>query len=148
MPDIEGYEDCWARGIFHCLFCHGFEERGAASAGVLATKGHTTNPMVARHLALMAKNLAKQVTVYTNGADALEKELRLMAEQLSFALDNREIKSFARGAAESEVAITFTSGETVTEGFLVRSRPYIYIFTHSHVCLFSPYPFSRVRIKR
>ncbi|MGI4814214.1 MAG: FAD-dependent oxidoreductase, partial [Janthinobacterium lividum] len=34
--DIEGYDDCWGRGIFHCLFCHGYEERGSANAAVLA----------------------------------------------------------------------------------------------------------------
>ncbi|KAI0456047.1 hypothetical protein F5B21DRAFT_169597 [Xylaria acuta] len=35
-PDIAGYEDCWARGVYHCLFCHGYEDRGVESAGVLA----------------------------------------------------------------------------------------------------------------
>ncbi|KAI1639319.1 hypothetical protein F4809DRAFT_657814 [Biscogniauxia mediterranea] len=31
MPDIPGYAELWGRGIFHCLFCHGYESRGRAS---------------------------------------------------------------------------------------------------------------------
>ncbi|KAI1662006.1 hypothetical protein F4813DRAFT_343185 [Daldinia decipiens] len=29
-PDIEGYAQLWAKRIFHCLFCHGYEDRGAS----------------------------------------------------------------------------------------------------------------------
>lgn len=36
FPDIDGYEPLWGERIFHCLFCKGYEDKGAPSAGVLA----------------------------------------------------------------------------------------------------------------
>lgn len=36
FPGIEGYESLWGERIFHCLFCKGYEDKGAQSAGVLA----------------------------------------------------------------------------------------------------------------
>lgn len=36
FPGIEGYEPLWGERIFHCLFCKGYEDKGASSAGVLA----------------------------------------------------------------------------------------------------------------
>lgn len=36
FPAIEGYAPLWGTRIFHCLFCKGYEDRGAPSAGVLA----------------------------------------------------------------------------------------------------------------
>lgn len=35
FPAIEGYGDLWGTRIFQCLFCKGYEDRGAPSAGVL-----------------------------------------------------------------------------------------------------------------
>lgn len=36
FPDIDGCEPLWGERIFHCLFCKGYEDKGAPSAGVLA----------------------------------------------------------------------------------------------------------------
>lgn len=36
FPAIEGYEPLWGVRIYHCLFCKGYEDKGAPSAGVLA----------------------------------------------------------------------------------------------------------------
>lgn len=36
FPDIDGYEPLWGERIFHCLFCKGYEDKGALFAGVLA----------------------------------------------------------------------------------------------------------------
>lgn len=36
FPAIEGYEPLWGIRIFHCLFCKGYEDKGASSAGVVA----------------------------------------------------------------------------------------------------------------
>ena len=58
----------WAR--FHCLFCHGYEEKNVVSAGVLAV-GDISAPMMSLHMARMAKRLAPKVTIYTDGAEEL-----------------------------------------------------------------------------
>lgn len=62
---LPGFAEGWGQSIFHCLFCHGFEERGAESAGVLVLVPEGFQFSVA--FAGMASKLAKNVTVYTNG---------------------------------------------------------------------------------
>ncbi|KAF3479632.1 membrane dipeptidase GliJ [Arthroderma uncinatum] len=75
FPNIEGFENAWAKGIFHCLFCHGYEERNALSAGVLAFELLETT-QTALHVARSARRLAKSVTIYTNGSDALAASIQ------------------------------------------------------------------------
>ncbi|OHE98522.1 hypothetical protein CORC01_06143 [Colletotrichum orchidophilum] len=127
-PDIPGYADCWGHGIFHCLFCHGFEERGAERVGVLAL-GHTGNVKVATHIAYMARPLGKKVTIYTHGNTALAAEISAMANN-PFTLDAREITLMRMAASGDEhctsVKLTLGKGhgketEEVTEGFLAHA---------------------------
>lgn len=135
MPDsLPGFADCWGHGVFHCLFCHGFEERGTPSAGVLMG-GLATNPMMALHFAHMAKQLAKSVTIYSNGDDALGDQLEtLIAGNNHFKLDRRritkmEMANTARGDGSgdhdrSDITLTFDKGEPVTEGFISHAPKY------------------------
>ncbi len=82
MLDIAGYADCWARGIFHCLFCQGFENRGEESCGLLA-EGGCAEPPMALHTGRMALQFARRLTIYTNGnQDA--------AQTLAAALDHKK----------------------------------------------------------
>jgi thioredoxin reductase len=118
MDSIPGYQDCWARGIFHCLFCHGYEERGAESVGVLAT-GLLSNPKMALHVGNMAKQLAEKVTIYTHGDEAFAREIVPLLKDDRFSVDMRVIASLEMGGKGSEIVMTFASGEKVTEGFLV-----------------------------
>ncbi|KAF6812556.1 thioredoxin reductase-like protein 3 [Colletotrichum sojae] len=122
MPedDVPGYGDCWGRGIFHCLFCHGFEERGSGSAGVLAL-GMTGNAKMASHIAYMAHPLTRQVTVYTNGNEELASELLAAASsQGQWKVDSRRIAGMRMGEG-TKVVISFAGGEEVTEGFLAHA---------------------------
>jgi gliotoxin/aspirochlorine biosynthesis thioredoxin reductase len=121
--DIAGYGDCWARGIFHCLFCHGYEDRGAASIGVLAF-GSCGNTFIATHLMNMAKPLGDKITLYTHGNEDLASELRLATKDLSHVgVDSRKITSLRMGPKGPQVIMKFGSDdEPVTEGFLVCSH--------------------------
>ncbi|TGO52949.1 hypothetical protein BCON_0132g00160 [Botryotinia convoluta] len=74
MVDIEGYEECWAKSIFHCLYCHGYESSPAQSAGVLAI-GDCASPHIALHLAREALRLSENTTIYTHGNEALAEEI-------------------------------------------------------------------------
>ncbi|KAH8755805.1 hypothetical protein F5883DRAFT_607619 [Diaporthe sp. PMI_573] len=56
FPGIGGYAELWKRRIFHCLFCHGYEDRGAPSSGVLEVQ--TVNAAIEAH---MAQNAAEEV---------------------------------------------------------------------------------------
>jgi thioredoxin reductase len=63
LPPIEGATEAWARGVFHCPYCHGWEVRdrplaayGAGAAG----------------LALLLTTLSDDVVLLTNGDSSLE----------------------------------------------------------------------------
>ena len=103
---------------FHCLFCHGYEEKNVASAGVLAV-GDMANPYGALHLARMAKRLTPNVTIYTNGADELAQKTAEAAVDDDIKVESRTITLLEKGAEESSVVVYFKDGQTITEGFLV-----------------------------
>lgn len=139
--DIPGYDECWGRGIFHCMFCHGFEERGAESAGVLAAGMMTSADMLA-HIAPMVKRLARSVTVYTNGDEDLAAATRGKLHSGKIRFDTRRIarvalahppklhhhhhhhqdeeedSSSSDDAASTAVTLHFDDGTSATEGFV------------------------------
>ncbi|KAI0489787.1 FAD/NAD(P)-binding domain-containing protein [Xylaria cf. heliscus] len=124
MPDIPGYSELWGKGIFHCLFCHGFEERGAASAGLIAT-GLLGNSMFAPPVSRMANRLASAVNVYTDGNVALGAEIRAALKNTKkFHIENRKIKGLAKDPdvqGEAGVLVTLEDGTVNREGFIAHA---------------------------
>ena len=126
--DIEGFSECWANGIYHCLFCDGYEERGQESVGVLAI-GAVANAPRALHLARMARRLSESVTIYTNGNEQLVNEIQKTADTSSSAIpwlkfDARPITRFEKGDIAETVIVHFgETGKPKTEGFLVSILP-------------------------
>ena len=110
---------------FHCLFCHGYEERGQESAGVLAVEDLAV-PGPAMHVARMARRFATTVTIYTHGVSGITKKLEEAAHGTGIKVDSRPILRLTKGSDGSEVEITFEDGTRRTEGFLVswHSLPY------------------------
>ncbi|KAF2264631.1 FAD/NAD(P)-binding domain-containing protein [Lojkania enalia] len=117
-PNIEGYADCWVKGIYHCFFCKGFEDRGAQSIGILAVDSLAAVPF-AMHAGRAATPFTKQVVVYTNGNKTLasEFEAAFMGSPV-FKTDSRVIKKLVKASTGAEVTIQFDDGSEVTEGFL------------------------------
>ncbi len=105
MPDVVWYEDCWVYGMwvyskpienvtdpttrFHCLFCHGYEERGAASAGILAV-GSRAPADRAMYLARYANRLADKVTIHTNGDENVTTSLNAELSKSKFEFQIQE----------------------------------------------------------
>ncbi|PLB44476.1 FAD/NAD(P)-binding domain-containing protein [Aspergillus steynii IBT 23096] len=75
LPDIPGYKDAWVKRIYHCLYCEGYEDRGATSSGVLAIQTASIAPM-AIHLAENAAHLSASVTIYTHGSEELSTQIQ------------------------------------------------------------------------
>ncbi|KAI0525876.1 hypothetical protein F5B22DRAFT_257849 [Xylaria bambusicola] len=121
MPDIPGYSELWGKGIFHCLFCHGYEERGAPSAGVLAS-GVLGNSMLAPPISRMASRFAGAVNVYTNGNEDFGAEVRAALKNTKkLHIENRKIKSVAKDAdaqGEAGVLVTLEDGTVNKESFI------------------------------
>jgi thioredoxin reductase len=65
LPAIEGAAELWARGVFHCPYCHGWEVRDRP----LAAYGTD-----AAGLALLLTSLSDDVVLLTNGDSNLESD--------------------------------------------------------------------------
>jgi thioredoxin reductase len=65
LPPIEGAAKVWARGVFHCPYCHGWEVRDRPLAAYGAD---------AAGLALMLTSLSDDVVLLTNDDSNLETE--------------------------------------------------------------------------
>jgi thioredoxin reductase len=116
LPDIKGFSELWGKRIFHCLFCHGFEERGAESAGVLGA-GFITQPAMILHMARMASPLAKKVTVYCHGNEELTAQAQKEFEGKPLTIEPRKITAVEKRG--DSVIVQFDDGQTRQEGFLV-----------------------------
>ncbi|KAL4969537.1 thioredoxin reductase gliT [Aspergillus stella-maris] len=118
--EIEGYDECWANGIYHCLFCDGYEERGQETVGVLGV-GPIANVQRAVHLARMAHQLSESVTIYTNGNITLVEEIKMAVENASWLkVDARPISRFEKGEVGKTVNVHFQDKSAAKqEGFLV-----------------------------
>lgn len=109
------------------MFCHGYEERGAGSAGLIAS-GLLGNTMFAPPVSRMASRLASTVNVYTDGNAALGAEIRAVLKSTKkFRIENRKIKGLAKDTdiqGEAGVLVTLEDGTVNREGFIV-SQPYL-----------------------
>ncbi|POR35291.1 Thioredoxin reductase [Tolypocladium paradoxum] len=119
-PDIPGYDQVWARGVYHCLFCDGFEDRNSASAGVLAI-GDIAKVPPALHLSRMAKRLANKVVIYTDGASDLSDQIvTALGTDPAITLDNRRVTRLEKVKDDSsETIVHLDDGTSVSHGFVV-----------------------------
>ncbi|KAA8644987.1 hypothetical protein EYZ11_008716 [Aspergillus tanneri] len=116
FPDIKGFGNLWGKSIFHCLFCHGFELRGAASAGVLAT-GLISQPSIILHMARMAAPLAGKLTVYCNGNGGLAEEAKREFADKPLTIEPRKIASL--DPKGEHIIVRFEDGDSKEEAFMV-----------------------------
>ena len=103
---------------FHCLFCDGYEERGGASAGIIA-EGMLANSTMAVHMGMMAARLAKEVTIYSNGDDTLASELEGILTSPPLQLERRPIARLERLSEGSGLTVVFEDGSRKQEAFAV-----------------------------
>jgi thioredoxin reductase len=65
LPPIEGVAEVWARGAYHCPYCHGWEVRDRPLAAYGAG---------AAHLALLLTSLSDDVVLLTDGSSELDPD--------------------------------------------------------------------------
>jgi thioredoxin reductase len=118
-PDIPGYAECWVSGIFHCLYCHGWEERGNATAGMLA-EGDTGAVVPALHFARQALRMVEQVTLYTDGNEQLAQDLKaaLDAALAPMIVNSKKITKLVKESERARVTLHLDDGTSITEAFL------------------------------
>ncbi|KJX94451.1 hypothetical protein TI39_contig4193g00005 [Zymoseptoria brevis] len=118
-----GYDDVWARGVYHCLFCDGYEDRGVESAGVLAL-GELGKLQPAVHTARMAKRLTSSVTIYTDGDVELESQIRnTLGKDPFFKMDGGRVTRLEKAKEKaSEVIVYLQDGSKVVHGFVAHKH--------------------------
>ena len=113
LPRIEGVQEIWARGVYHCPYCHGWEVRDQplAAYGADATR-----------LALLLSSLSDDVVLLTDGASNLGLD---EAEQLREAgvviRDDPVARLEADGGKLARVAFVDGSTDDRTGLFFVPS---------------------------
>ncbi|KAI0102108.1 FAD/NAD(P)-binding domain-containing protein [Nemania sp. FL0031] len=119
FPELEGYADLWTKRIFHCLFCHGYEDKGASSVGVLGLFPDGMDSIV-MHMAENAAQLSDTVTIYTQGNKALATNLNPMPGD-KFKIEPRQIKRLINNEDAGSVTVEFADGSQKEEKFLVHN---------------------------
>jgi thioredoxin reductase len=103
------------------LYCHGWEEKGTLSSGILA-EGDIAAVVPALHFARQALRISKEVTIYTFGNEDLAKDINVILKSSSpkppMKVDARKITKLDKAPHRSEVVLYFEDGSQVTEGFL------------------------------
>jgi len=125
FPDVPGYAECWGTGIFHCLFCHGYEQKDSPSSGVLALQSQA-NHFMALHQAEGASSMSQHVAIYTDGNEQLKSEITTALQSSSkpsqqFTVDARKIERLVKGDHGADVIIEFADGSQKKESFLTHS---------------------------
>jgi hypothetical protein len=104
---------------YHCLFCIGYEDRGAASTGILAIQVLGMMPALAVHMADNAAQLSKEVTIFTNGSEEVAGQIQAMCSSFPFKVDTRAIDNLTD--VEAGVKIAFADGSSEEVSFLVHN---------------------------
>ncbi|KAH9864489.1 hypothetical protein J1614_010423 [Plenodomus biglobosus] len=100
------------------MFCHGYEERGAAQAGILAVED-MADMMHSITVGCMAQRLAKKVVVLTHGNTALTKEIQATCTEKGLVVDSRRIARFTKLLGDTaDVEIEFEDGAKEEFGFI------------------------------
>jgi thioredoxin reductase len=104
---------------FHCLYCHGWEEKGAASAGVLADADIPSVPH-ALHMARQTLRMSKEATIYTNGNEDLANDLRAAIDTATapMKVDSRKIENLVKAPHRARCNWHFADGTRATEAFI------------------------------
>jgi thioredoxin reductase len=69
LPDVPGLANFWGRGVYHCPYCDGYEQRGRAVV-VYGTQES------ALHQAMMLSQWTDNLTLCTDGAFVIADEVR------------------------------------------------------------------------
>ncbi|UJA21647.1 NAD(P)/FAD-dependent oxidoreductase [Thermoleophilia bacterium SCSIO 60948] len=106
LPELPGIEERWGRSVFHCPFCHGWENRDKP-LGVLSRGG-----------SLLLRAWSDDVTLFTDGPGELSAEERDTLDAAGVAVDERRVASL-HGPGSALTAVEFEDGENRACGGLL-----------------------------
>jgi thioredoxin reductase len=107
LPPIEGLAEVWARGAYHCPYCHGWEVRDRP----LAVYGGGPPGCGAAGLALLLTSLSDDVVLLTDGGSELDPDEADRLGQAGVAIrEDRVARLESEGG--SLARIVFADGST------------------------------------
>lgn len=116
LPEIPGFRELWARGVYHCPYCHGWEVRDLPLA--VYADGE-----IAMHMAPLIRNWSRAVVLLTGGPSTLSVEQRATLARLDIPLVEAPVSRLEQLAGE-RVRVLLDSGGTLDlGGVFVYSNP-------------------------
>lgn len=96
-PELPGIDELWGRSVFHCPFCHGWENRDRP-LGVLRRGG-----------SLLLRAWSDDVTLYADGPAELSEDDRERLARVGVAVDERRVTRL-HGTGGQLSAVEFDDG--------------------------------------
>lgn len=113
LPEVEGLQERWGRGVFHCPYCDGYERRGQ-HWGVIGNKPSTIE------FAMFLRGWTQQVTLFTLG-HALHGEAVEKLHTMGVAIEVTPIARVIGSSGEHLEAVALEDGRRLaTESLWVR----------------------------
>ncbi|KAF2836612.1 FAD/NAD(P)-binding domain-containing protein [Patellaria atrata CBS 101060] len=120
FPQVPGYSEAWGKGIFHCLFCHGFEESGVRNAAALITSTKPSEINSAGMAIQLSHQFTRDLTILLNGVTELEEHEKIMlAKKNGVKVNTQPITQLKHIGPGGVTNVTFADGSTETFGFIV-----------------------------
>jgi len=95
FPDIEGFEELWGNGIYHCPYCHGYEVRDQP-LGVHVDFAEKIE------YAKLVYNLSEDLVVFTDDHDVFDEETHAEFTERGIRIEDEPIVAFNRSGGGLE----------------------------------------------
>ena len=102
LPDLAGVSEMWAKRVFHCPYCHGWEVRDQH----VAVYGCSERAV---HQALLLSSLTNDVVLLCEHASALTPDQRERLSRAGVDIDGRHIERIDE--VDGALRVAFTGGD-------------------------------------
>lgn len=115
LPNIQGIWNLWAKSVFHCPYCHGFEVKDQ-------TIGMIDSGKTAEHVLPLLKNLSKKLVLFTNGKPDLSPEFEEKMKAHGIPIYEEHILSLDSEDSKLK-SVVFSNGRKIkVEAILVNPK--------------------------
>ncbi|KAB2573397.1 Thioredoxin reductase sirT [Lasiodiplodia theobromae] len=122
LPNIPGFSHAWGKGVFHCLYCRGFEEAGASNAAVVINRGDQAEIDITVFNSQLAHQFTRNLTILLNGHEHLFKDSKIKtAVDHGVKINSQAIRRIEWVGPDPSTKVVFDDGTEETFGFLIHT---------------------------
>ncbi|MCH8556671.1 MAG: NAD(P)/FAD-dependent oxidoreductase [Balneolia bacterium] len=97
LQDIDGLEELWGRGVYHCPYCHGWENRDKKTVVI----GSGTSAL---SLASTITNWTDDITYYSQGVPVdLPDDTRRLVSSLGITIEHGTVKQISKNGSGIQI---------------------------------------------